>query len=285
MQTSRGFTNLILLGLALLIVGFFWLGTQFAGQSSSQQIGASAAGLKPFNLAEPHNQLEDVSQVQPISEKKLRFFANLAPLVAYENARLTWRAQQLMAAQKLVNQQQEELLTAREIKQLEEIAEAYGASWPLTNQELNQLLVKVQPVPADLVLVQAANESAWGSSRFAKQANNLFGQWCFTKGCGLVPSARDANKSHEVRKFAHPLASVQSYMHNLNTHRAYEDLRQRRQQLIAAKQEVTGVNLAPSLLKYSERGQAYVDELLAMLKQNQALIQQAVESVELQPLN
>ncbi|MDX8381543.1 MAG: glucosaminidase domain-containing protein, partial [Ghiorsea sp.] len=130
------------------------------------------------------------------------------------------------------------------------------------------LLKRVDTVPLELVLSQAANESAWGTSRFARKANNLFGQWCFTKGCGLVPSRRNAGSTHEVAAFKSPQLSVRSYLRNLNTGRVYKDLRTIRAQKRAQGKTATAFELAEGLNKYSERGQAYVKEIRSMIKYN-----------------
>jgi Bax protein len=135
------------------------------------------------------------------------------------------------------------------------------ASW-------HQLLVNVDVLPPSLVLSQAANESAWGTSRFAKLGNNYFGQWCFEHGCGLVPKKRDSDKAHEVAAFNSPKESLESYMQNLNSHPAYQPLRNIRAQLRREKQAVTGMALAAGLTSYSERGQEYIAELRAMIKFN-----------------
>jgi len=132
----------------------------------------------------------------------------------------------------------------------------------------HQLLKRVDTVPMKLVLSQAANESAWGTSRFARQANNLFGQWCFTKGCGIVPSRRNAGATHEVAAFTSPQLSVRSYMHNINTGRVYQDLRNIRAQQRAQGKTATALQLAEGLSKYSERGQAYVKEIKSMISYN-----------------
>ena len=130
------------------------------------------------------------------------------------------------------------------------------------------LLRRADIVPASLAIAQAANESAWGTSRFAKQGNNFFGQWCFTKGCGIVPTSRDANKAHEVADFRSPADSVESYMLNLNTHDAYKPLRDIRQSLRKKDEVVTGVALSYGLGKYSERGDEYGKELREMISFN-----------------
>ena len=58
--------------------------------------------------------------------------------------------------------------------------------------QINQLIIKVDAVPESLVLAQAANESGWGTSRFARKANNLFGVWCFKR-------AADWRRDIEIR--------------------------------------------------------------------------------------
>jgi Bax protein len=123
-------------------------------------------------------------------------------------------------------------------------------------------------VPPSLALSQAANESAWGTSRFARSGHNYFGQWCFTTGCGVVPRHRTAGKQHEVAVFASPAAAVASYLHNLNSHPAYQRLREIRLQQRQQHQVVSGLALAAGLEKYSERGEDYIRELRAMIRHN-----------------
>ena len=59
-----------------------------------------------------------------------------------------------------------------------------------------------------------------------------------------------------------------SSSHNLNTHPAYKELRARRGKLHKNGAKVTGWELANTLTKYSERGQAYVDSLHTLMKVN-----------------
>lgn len=131
-----------------------------------------------------------------------------------------------------------------------------------------ELIVRVDIIPSELVLVQAANESAWGTSRFARQGYNFFGLWCFRKGCGFVPRRRDHNSHHEVAKFSSLAHGVARYLNNLNRHPAYAELRQIRATLRRTQQPLTAELLVDGLLSYSERGQAYIDELQAMIRVN-----------------
>jgi len=131
-----------------------------------------------------------------------------------------------------------------------------------------RLLIKVDALPPSLVLAQGAMESAWGTSRFAVEGNNYFGQWCFRPGCGLVPESRPEGKKHEVRLFQTPQASVNSYMRNLNSHPAYRDLRATRAQLRADNQRLNGCYLAQGLEHYSEKGFRYVESLKQLIRVN-----------------
>ena len=57
-------------------------------------------------------------------------------------------------------------------------------------------------------------------------------------------------------------------MLNINIGHAYEDLRKMRAELRANEEKLSGVRLAEGLIRYSERGNAYVEEIQSMIKQN-----------------
>ena len=81
--------------------------------------------------------------------------------------------------------------------QLNDLAKKYRIDTP----SKEELLKVIDILPPSLVLAQAANESDWGRSRFAKDFNNYFGIWCFSKGCGVIPKERDEDAIHEVASF------------------------------------------------------------------------------------
>jgi len=144
----------------------------------------------------------------------------------------------------------------------------YKLAAQVTPSQLEKLLLRTDVVPAALILAQSANESAWGTSRFALDANNFFGLWCFKKGCGLTPRNRDEGLVHEVARFDSVADGVAYYIHTINTHGAYRRLRNIRSQLRRAEQPITGSELAEGLIRYSERGIAYVEEIQAMIRIN-----------------
>ena len=138
----------------------------------------------------------------------------------------------------------------------------------IDKQIIIKLLIKVDVIPPALILAQAANESAWGTSRFALQANNYFGIWCFSKGCGLVPNARTNGDTHEVRYFHSSTDSVTYYMLLLNSHKQYAELRNIRAVLRASSGELTAIKLAEGLGNYSERGEDYIRDLINLIQYN-----------------
>jgi Bax protein len=123
-------------------------------------------------------------------------------------------------------------------------------------------------LPPSLVLAQAANESGYGTSRFALEGNNLFGLWTYVKGTGLVPLKRPRGQTHEVRRFPSLYDSVRAYMNNLNVHRAYRPLRELRSLLRSRGLELRGVDLAAGLRHYSPRREAYVKEIRSIIRGN-----------------
>jgi len=220
------------------------------------------------------NQLVDTPDIE---QKKRDFFALLKPMVTLENDFIGKQRAWLkgLDLKRLTQDQKDELLDLlAEYKLADDENEKLFTDPDELNALIDELLVRVSPVPAELVLVQAANESAWGRSRFAREGNNLFGQWCFSRGCGLVPNERPKGQYHEVAVFKSPQLSIRAYLKNLNSFWAYDDFRQAR----AARPELEGADqalyLADHLTRYSQRGQAYVRELKEMVQVNSDLIEQ-----------
>ena len=130
-----------------------------------------------------------------------------------------------------------------------------------------QLLRRVDIIPVALALAQAAIESGWGTSRFARQGNALFGQWAWTDSAGMRPLAA-SNGRAVVRSFGSLLESVRAYMHNLNTHPNYQRFRMARQRLSPQNKSIKAGTLATYLDSYAEIGMAYVDKLRAVMSSN-----------------
>ncbi|RUO21679.1 glucosaminidase domain-containing protein [Aliidiomarina haloalkalitolerans] len=215
----------------------------------------------------------DFSAIQDVTDRKIAFFNYLIPSIDAENAHiLALRA----TVQRLHDKYHRDGNLARQERRwLRDLASYYRVEAEEMAGILATLLRRVDEVPDTLVLIQAANESGWGTSRFAQDARNFFGQWCWVEGCGIVPNSRPEGAQHEVQYFESVDASIQSYMRNLNTHFAYQELREIRAQLRSRNIPITAQPLTLGLMAYSERGEDYIVELNQMIRVNREVIQMA----------
>jgi Bax protein len=100
------------------------------------------------------------------------------------------------------------------------------------------------------------------------EGNALFGQWTFG-GEGMKPEQQRKNLGdHRIASFLWLFDSVRAYYINLSSHPAYADFRRLRAELKAAGKPITSVAMADGLIRYSERGQAYVDTLKGIIRVN-----------------
>lgn len=207
---------------------------------------------------------EKEMELELLSPQKQSFISHIAPLVIEENEAV------LSVHQQLVEMTEKTLLSAPDRALLASLAGEYRLPEEVSNNQqiIAHLLRRIDAVPADLALAQAAIESAWGTSRFAREANNYFGHWCYKKGCGLVPARREGGDRHEVRSFADASESVRAYLKNINTHPAYHALRLKREVYRGQDAMVSGVELADGLMDYSALGPQYVSLVREIIVEN-----------------
>jgi uncharacterized FlgJ-related protein len=207
---------------------------------------------------------QTVTQTIPISDKKNIFFRLTGSGILQSNEKILNERQRLQQAIKKNDIDGNEWLAALAVK--------YNVikqeTDKLDNSALIELKKRVDIVPPSLALAQAAEESGWGTSRFAIKGNSLFGQWDFS-GKGIKPQQQRAELgNYGIAAFESPQASIEAYMLNLNTHRAYQRMRQKRAVFRQQEKEPKGWDLAKTLDKYSERGIDYVKSLHAIMRFN-----------------
>ncbi len=214
----------------------------------------------------------DFASMSNANQKKQAFFDFLEPSIQLENRRIIDERKRLTEIEQALRS---ESIHADDINYARQLGERYFSTLPtkgITPDWLSEMLIKVNVLPNALVLTQAANESAWGTSRFATEASNYFGQWCYKAGCGLIPLRRQDGATHEVAKFKSATGSVHGYFMNVNRNRAYSELREIRNKLAEKESDLlspeTATALTNGLLRYSERGQDYVDDLQTMIRVN-----------------
>jgi len=189
--------------------------------------------------------------------RKRRFIRALLPIVLKVNG--TIEDQRIQVERLAQRSRQGRSLSPREWRWLGVLAELYRTepdNWRVLRQ-------RVAPIPPSLAIAQAAVESGWGSSRFAREGNALFGQWSFSPGRGLKPARRHPDKTHRVKAFNRLIDSVWDYARNLNAHDAYQELRRLR-----SSGKASGMRLAAGLKSYSQKGVAYVALIRRIIAEN-----------------
>jgi Bax protein len=209
-------------------------------------------------------ELPDFAAIQDVNQKKQAFVDFILPGIHGAN-------KAIRAERDFLKQLKPDQMSAKQKQRFEALAEKYQQPQQ-KDQTMAQwhaaLLKKVDIIPPALALAQAANESAWGTSRFAVDGMNFFGQWCFSVGCGLVPERRPEGQIYEVRLFSSPEESVAAYMLNLNAFHTYEDLRDIRENLRENNKPLNSKKLAEGLMAYSIKREEYINELQAMIRFN-----------------
>jgi len=256
------FIGKIITALALLIVSMWFFTSnerQINGNSDDAIVGKQSLPSKDVIPA--------FSAMSDIVEKKKAFFNFIRPGIVNANRNVALDRQYLLDLRTNLKE------TSIPPKRYQRLLVKYQLDFTELNlHSITQLLTRVDTIPQSLIMIQAANESGWGTSRFARLGLNFFGQWCFDKGCGLIPKTRNKEATHEVQVFKSLDDSIASYINNLNTHPAYQHLRDVRAQLRARNERTSAEKLAQGLTSYSERGDEYVLELLQMLQNNKAYL-------------
>jgi len=206
------------------------------------------------------------SQEIDVTLKKRLFFRAIGPLALRNNELVLQDREKLQALLA-----QPDSGTAADREWFANLLQDYGldpADYADKAKLGEALLKRVDVIPPSLVLAQAAEESGWGTSRFAFTGNALFGQWTWG-GQGIRPEQqRSGRGDYKIAAFDAPLQSVQAHARNLNTHNAYAQFRTKRAQLRANNERISGNKLVDALSSYSERGLDYVKSLRSIISYN-----------------
>ncbi|CAA7623648.1 glucosaminidase domain-containing protein [Magnetospirillum sp. SS-4] len=215
---------------------------------SLDAVGDGRIEVPPLFLTQVPADLDDLPD---IDTRKRVFLKVMLPLVlavgeeiAHDRARLLDIAAQRAAHRPLGDDDR---------IWLDSLAQRYGVE----DGDLKKLMSRVDVVPPSLALAQSVEESGWGTSRLVRRSRNLFGH-----------TVEVAGGEPGMRHFGTLYEAVRAYVHNLNTHRAYEDLRRARAVARARGATPDGHALAAALSRYSERGEAYVETVRAVMRHN-----------------
>jgi Bax protein len=200
---------------------------------------------------------KDLKALGNTKKKRELFIKIILPLILDENLKIQDDRKKLFKlVSKSFNTPGEKVWLKRRFKE-----------YKIEDKDLTELKERMDIIPVSIAIAQAANESGWGTSRFALEGNALFGQWTWSKK-GISPKNKDANKNHKVLQFQILKASVRAYKNNLNTHNAYKEFREARAQIREDGNEPSGIILTKHLKRYSEIGEKYVKILNDIIEKN-----------------
>jgi len=200
---------------------------------------------------------KDLNTLGDTKKKRELFIKIVLPLILDENKKITEDREKLFKILgKNFNTVGERVWLNRRFKE-----------YKIEDHDLAKLKMRMDIIPVSIALAQAANESGWGTSRFALEGNALFGQWTWSKK-GISPKNKDPDSSHKILQFQILKASVRAYKNNLNTHNAYKEFREVRARLRQDEKQITGLDLTKYLKNYAAIGEKYVRILEDIIKNN-----------------
>ncbi|MDY0212935.1 MAG: glucosaminidase domain-containing protein [Desulfuromonadaceae bacterium] len=187
-------------------------------------------------------------EIMSTSSKKQRFLTTLVPVVSRVHTDLMQRYLQVQNWLELGRKQ-------------ETIAKLKSEYKVRTDPELLQAL---KPHPPSVALAQAAMESAWGTSRFFVEANNVFGVWSYNSNEARIAAEQQrGDKTIWIRKYDSLEASVRDYYRLLGRSAAYKEFRQLRMRSADPHE------LVKKLHRYSEKSHEYSKELSSVIRYNE----------------
>ena len=200
--------------------------------------------VKPIYLTKLPKDLKTLGDTK---KKRELFIKIVLPLILNENDKITEDRKKLFKILgKNFNTVGERVWLKRRFRE-----------YKIEDQDSGKLKMRMDIIPVSIALAQAANESGWGTSRFALEGNALFGQWTWSKK-GISPKNKDPDQSHKVLQFQILKASVRAYKNNLNTHNAYKEFRETRAKLRQENKRIIGLDLTKYLKNYAAIKEKYV---------------------------
>ena len=199
---------------------------------------------------------KDLDEIKSITKKKETFLQILLPLVVAEN-------QSILKDRKYLSKILKQNRTKKNTDWLNKKYKEYKVS----KKNIDELIKRIDIIPASIALAQAAKESGWGTSRFALEGNAIFGQWTWN-GAGIEPLEKVDGQKHKILKFPLLRASVKAYITNLNTHSGYKGFREKRLEMRSQNRKLSGLDLIHELDNYAQTGKEYTKILEKIIKQN-----------------
>jgi len=223
-------------------------------QIQQTDIKAKPTAQKTQKSVNPNfpKELADAGKLQP-SERVSLFVKTVLPYIQAENNKILTDRKRLQNDIKIL--QRGGKLSKEEAAWIKSMVDKYD------EDNLYELLKKVDIIPPSIALAQAGIESSWGMDPKTQSSNAFYGQKSWAKSGGV-----EGPYGERYRAFDTPSQSIATYMANLNSHDAYDDFRQARAQFRKSGKPVVGLPLVPKLVNYTDTGKEYPRKLNSIIQ-------------------
>lgn len=204
--------------------------------------------LSQTQLLKPKYTPYDVPKNMSTQTKKERFLYLILPPTQYVHKQLMQRYKEIA----------DDINNSRNLAEIEALKKVYSAS---SNEDL---LARLKPHPVSITLAQAAMESSWATSRFFVEANNVFGMWSRNPNEPRIAAGeqRAGKVTIWLKKFDTVYDCIEAYYKLMATGKAYSKFRKLR------LETDDPFIITQGLDRYSEKGQAYIDEINSVIRHN-----------------
>ncbi len=252
---------ILITGLSLAIIIAVWAIVHFTGKPALTPVimvdvnSADSIVVHHNNLVTPviYTKVPDLSSLKVKARKKLFIHMMLPSILLAREKMATQRAR----VQEIVNNQKNGAVSEGDSLLLNDYVERFKAENP------QDLLKRMEPHPVSIILAQAAIESGWGTSRFFKEANNVYGMWSYNSNEERIKAGQSRDgKNIYLRSYDTLFDSVYDYLYTIARSHAYADFRD------ARTESENPYRLIWFLSNYSEKRVGYVAQLRQMIEQN-----------------
>ncbi|ABK89778.1 mannosyl-glycoendo-beta-N-acetylglucosaminidase family protein [Francisella tularensis subsp. novicida U112] len=204
----------------------------------------------------------DFRDIKNVAEKKKIFIDFMSKEIDEANKEICSQRDTILRLQKSLESNQD--LNDNQKAKIKKYTDFYKVWGNKTlQQQIDELVLKVNIAPKSLVIAQAILETGWGTSRFAVDYNNYFGLHCFEENCGV--KAKDSDV--QVETFKDVGDSVLGYYYKLNTVDKFTKFRSVRE--LNGTGENDTDQLIDTLGDYSSlEGQEYQNRIKDVIKYN-----------------
>lgn len=209
------------------------------------------------------------------------FYEMMLPVILKANEALLAEREQVLALKKEFDVNKD--LTTESMESLKKWIEKYDVKLSDDLDTLfNTLIPRVDGVTPTLLLTMAAEDSGFGTSRYAREYNAVFNQrdW---NGNGAVPDEKQKEgPQYRIKIFPSLYEAVLSQIHYLNTNGYFENYRIARAKYRRTDNLMRGYSVAHLLINFPYRPMKYPDIIKHLILQYELtpLDAQSLEPVE-----